>query len=112
MAVKVDRSTPVRKNELAPSAFFVQHMLEYSQADAAGVQRGVDFLNRLCDRGYVAHHMTGHTFRIQDVEPEPGRFQWNTVGSDRGLFDPMTGQQAAFPAMARVDKAKRVLVVY
>jgi hypothetical protein len=109
MSTTVDRSNPVRNSELAPSALLVQHMLEYASADSAGVQRAIDFLNSVCDYGYVAHHMTGNTFRVQDVEPTQGNFQWATSGTQRGLFDPSS---AAVPTMARISKAKRALIVY
>lgn len=110
--VTVDRSSPFRQNQLRPGAFFIQHMLEYGSVDPAGIARAAAFMNQVCDRGYVAHHLTGYTFRVQEVEPTKGNFQWQTSGSSRGLFDPATGNQAAFPAMARVDQAKRCLVAF
>jgi hypothetical protein len=107
MTVTVDRSAPTQESMLEPSALLVQHSLEYGGSDAAGVQRGVDFLNAVCDQGWIGHHMSGATFAIREIEDG-----YATSGNRRGLFDPATGNQAAVPAMARVARARRVLVVF
>lgn len=110
--VTVDRAKPIRQSELCLSGFWVQHMMEYSNADAAGVQRGIDFMQSIYDNGWVATHGCSPSFRQRDAMEIEGTYQWATSGNMRGLFDPATGNQAVVPAMARVSKAKRMLVTF
>jgi hypothetical protein len=87
-------------------------MCEYSNADAAGVQRAIDFQQSIYDQGWVATHGSSPGFRQIDAMPTEGNYVWATASNMRGLFDPATGNQAVVPAMARVSKAKRLLVTF
>lgn len=108
----VDRTKPVRQSELRLSGFFVQHMCEYANADSAGVQRAIDYMQSVYDTGWVATHGSSPSFRQRDAMEVEGSYQWATASNMRGLYDPATGNQAVVPCMARVSKAKRLLVSF
>lgn len=107
MTVIVNRTSPVT-SALRPSGLLIQHSLEYASSDAAGVQRGIDYLSDVYSDGWVGTHGSSPGFRIVDAMPVEGSYQWATSGNMRGLYDPAS---AAVPMMAKI-KAKRHLVTF